>query len=75
MNSSNQLNSTNFEKIFMYSFINFLWKVMTPIPRKKNQFVLVNIIHGYLISLFIHRATLSMDTNSNYSIKVTHLIR
>ena len=33
--------------------------------------MLVNIIHGYIISLFMHRSALSMDTDSHFSCKVT----
>ena len=34
-------------------------------------FIQVNIIHGHLNSLLMHRSTLSMDTNSHFSNKVT----
>ena len=39
--------------------------------QKMFHFVQVNIIHGHLISLFMHRSTLSMDTYSHFSHKVT----
>ena len=39
--------------------------------QKMFHFVWVNIIHGYLIALFMHRLKLSMDTNSHFSHKVT----
>ena len=34
------------------------------------HFVYINVIHGYLISLFMHMSTLSMDTNCHISWEV-----
>ena len=46
----------------MYRVINFSWKVVMSNHRK--LFVL-NIIHGYLISFFMHRSRFSMDNSSH----------
>ena len=38
---------------------------------ENNLLCTINIIHGYLFSRFMHRSTLSMDTISHFSCKVT----
>ena len=69
MNSCNSLNSANFENYSCIVLLTFMESCGVS-SQKIICSVSVNIINGYLISLFMHGSTLSTNTNSYFSSKV-----